>query len=284
MNLSFSLPQAGDEETQSPGDEARRDFTPSVLTGGRFHGRADGAREDRRWAVAEEVPVALRFDGSASVVMMTTPADLEDFAAGFAVTEGYVAAAGDITAIELVPGCIGYGVEIATMAGRAGERRAESQREISGRTGCGLCGVATLAEAVRNPRPVARPRQIAPEVMLAALDAMPAWQPLNAETRSVHAAMWCDPETGTIRLAREDVGRHNALDKLIGALLRGGLDPAEGFIVMSSRCSFELVQKAAAVGVPALVTLSAPTALALQLAAASNLQLAARAPGGVMVF
>ncbi|WP_445679172.1 formate dehydrogenase accessory sulfurtransferase FdhD [Radicibacter daui] len=284
MNLSFPLPLAGDEETQSPGAEAQPDFKVSLLTGGRFHARSGGWPEDRRWAVAEEVPVALRFDGAASVVMMTTPADLDDFATGFAVTEGYVATAGDIAAMELVPGCIGYGVEITTVAGKAGERRAESQREISGRTGCGLCGVATLAEAVRNPKPVSCPREVAPDIMLAALDAMPAWQPLNAETRSVHAAMWCDTETGAIRLSREDVGRHNALDKLIGALLRGGQDPADGFIVMSSRCSFELVQKAAIAGVPALVTLSAPTALALQLAAASNLQLAARAPGGLMVF
>jgi FdhD protein len=275
---------AAQDEALSSGDDALRDFTPSVLAAGQFFARTGEGDESRRWAIAEEVPVALRFDGSASVVMMATPADLEDFAVGFAVTEGSAATAGDISGIELVPGCIGYGVEITTTSGAAGERRAASQREISGRTGCGLCGVSTLAEAVRSPRPITRPRTIAPQVMLAALDAMPAWQPLNAETRSVHGAMWCDPDTGAIRLAREDVGRHNALDKLIGALLRADLDPADGFIVLSSRCSFELVQKAAVVGVPALVTLSAPTALALTLAGNSNLQLAARAPGGVMLF
>lgn len=235
-----------------------------------------------RWKLAEEVPVEILFNGSSGMVMMATPADLEDYAVGFSVTEEIVPSASAIRDITIVELADGFAVDVETDPVRVNGQRL-GERGIAGRTGCGLCGVKTIAEAVRQPKRVARRIAIAHDAVAAALSALPTWQPMNRDNRSVHAAAWCDV-SGEIGEAREDVGRHNALDKLIGALLRTGRDPADGFIVMSSRCSFELVQKAAVIGVSYLATVSAPTSLALSLAESCGMRLASGAPEGIIEF
>ncbi len=257
-----------------------------VLRPPRFRGGdalADGrlrAGKGVRWHLAEEVPAALTFNQESSVVMMVTPADLEDFAVGFAVSEGMVPSASDITKIDVLASANGYVIDIR--ANRLTER-AGRERVIAGRTGCGLCGVDSLDDAVRAASPVTRRFQLEPVAAARALAALPDHQPLNRLNHSVHAAAWCSPE-GEILRAREDVGRHNALDKLLGSLLRDGLDPADGFIALSSRCSFELVQKAAAVGVPYLASISAPTTLALSMAKDAGMGLACLSPDGIVTF
>lgn len=257
----------------------------STIRPPRFRGdaMADGRTGDDRpvrWHVAEEVPAALTFNQESSVVMMVTPADLEDFAWGFAVSEGMIASVADILGVQALASTNGYVIDIRA---RALTPRAGRERAIAGRTGCGLCGVESLDDAVRPPRPVVQRFGIDGAAVGHALAALPEHQPLNRLNHSVHAAAWCSP-AGDILLAREDVGRHNALDKLLGALLRDGLDPADGFVVLSSRCSFELVQKASALGVPCLATVSAPTTLALSMARDAGMVLACRAPDGVVLF
>ncbi|MGQ9369886.1 formate dehydrogenase accessory sulfurtransferase FdhD [Azospirillum sp. ST 5-10] len=235
------------------------------------------------WMIAEETPVAFEYNGRSHAVMMATPADLEDFALGFSLCEGIVAAPGDIERVTVrrTHGGIVLDIRADAMRLMSGSLR---KRSMEGRSGCGLCGVESLANAVRTPRRVPPGVAPSPPAVAAAFAALKDHQPMTRANRSVHAAAWCDPDGG-IRLAREDVGRHNALDKLAGALAGAGIDPSAGFVVMSSRCSFELVQKAATLGVPLLATLSAPTALALELAHAAGMTLAARAPGdGVILF
>lgn len=234
------------------------------------------------WLIAEEVPVAMTYNGRSRMVMMASPADLEDFGVGFSVTEEIVTRAEDIEAIEVVSHDGGFALEMTVDVEKVARWRLK-RRGITGRTGCGLCGVTTLRDAVRKPHRVGTPLRIERGAAERALAALPDWQPLNSENRSLHAAAWCSPQ-GEILEAREDVGRHNALDKLIGALLRSGREPSAGFVVLSSRCSFELVQKAAAVGVPYLATVSAPTVMALALAEAAGMRLAARATDGVIEF
>jgi FdhD protein len=242
--------------------------------------RADGATV--HWAIAEEVPVSLTYNGSSSVVMMATPQDLEDFAVGFSLTEEMVDSAADIDEVLVSETPVGLLVDILTRPG-AVSSAAQRRRAIAGRTGCGLCGIESLEDAVRPPRPVSRGFEFDIGAVARAFDDLRNHQPLNRENRSVHAAAWAGPD-GAIHLAREDVGRHNALDKLIGALSRLGLDPAGGMVIMSSRCSFELVQKAAFVGVPVLAIVSAPTTLALALARTAGMVLAALSPQGVVAL
>ena len=157
------------------------------------------------------------------------------------------------------------------------------KRSLEGRVGCGLCGIEDIKDAIRMPAGVVQKSALSPEAVALAYARLPDHQPMNAINRTVHAAAWCSVH-GDILLAREDVGRHNALDKLIGALAKAGMDPRYGFVLMSSRCSFELVQKCALAGIGALATVSAPTALALQLAGQAGLKLAALSKGGVMIF
>lgn len=234
------------------------------------------------WAIAEEVPVSLTYNGASSVVMMATPQDLEDFAVGFSLTEEMVDSAADIDDVLVSETPVGLLVDILTRPG-AVSSAAQRRRAIAGRTGCGLCGIESLEDAVRAPRPVTRDFDFDIRAIARAFADLRDHQPLNRLNRSVHAAAWATPD-GTIRLAREDVGRHNALDKLIGALIRQGLDPAKGMVIMSSRCSFELVQKAAFVGVPVLATVSAPTTLALALARTAGMRLAALSSEGVVAL
>ncbi len=223
--------------------------------------------------IAVEAPVNVLFGGIPFAVMMTTPTELEDFAVGFALTEGIIGNLSDIRGVAVERAEQGLKVNV-TLAGERMTAHLARKRVLSGRTGCGLCGVEDLADlpAARRVAPGAKP--IDPAAVAAALQALDQSQPLNARTRAVHAAAWCD-RAGAIVALREDVGRHNALDKLIGALVRDGVSPGDGFFVITSRCSFEMVAKAAVFGASTLVALSAPTSLAIEWAAACGIALIA---------
>lgn len=241
-----------------------------------------GARDGRkRWQLAEEVPVNLLYNEQPYVVMMATPSDLEDFAWGFSLSEGVLDSPDLIrdVAVAAVEG--GILVDVST-AERAAPIR-ERARSLEGRSGCGLCGVQRLDQVIRSVRPVKASFKLSTRAVARAFEELPKKQIINRQNRSVHGAAWCAPD-GEVLLIREDVGRHNALDKLIGALARQRTDFTSGFVVMTSRCSFELVQKAAAVGVPYLATVSAPTSLALDLAKRAGMALASLSPDGVVLF
>jgi FdhD protein len=232
------------------------------------------------WHLPEEVPVALLINSTSYAVMMATPADLQDFAVGFALSEGLVAHASHISNVLVMPSSDGFSVDIAT---EHLIRERMISRSMEGRVGCGLCGIEEMADAIRMPDHKLHAPEFSAHSIAIAFEALPAFQPMNELNRTVHAAAWCS-EDGTILLAREDVGRHNALDKLIGAMARQQIKPENGFVLMSSRCSFELVQKCATVGIGALATISAPTALALKLAKQAGLKLAALSKQGIMIF
>jgi FdhD protein len=222
--------------------------------------------------VPEEVPVAISHNGATTAVMMATPADLEDFARGFTVTEG-IAAAADITGIDLVPTAQGIDLQV-WLRPDAAARLAERRRRMVGPVGCGLCGIESLEEASRSFPPVTSPLRLTVADILAAAAALTGHQPLHDATRAAHAAGFWVPGRGMVA-AREDVGRHNALDKLAGALILRGIDPASGAAVVTSRLSVDLVQKVAALGMPAILSVSAPTAAALDLADRSGITVAA---------
>lgn len=243
--------------------------------------RIASGTEARQWQIAEEVPVNLAYDGRPFAVMMATPSDLEDFARGFSISEGVLPSVSMIRDVTASPVEGGIVVDVATVAG-AEIARDRQGRALEGRSGCGICGLEDLDQVLRKVRPV---RGRAPDMVAIAraFEALPAHQAMNSINHTVHAAAWADM-SGAIGLVREDVGRHNALDKLIGAMAAAGTDPGDGFCVMTSRCSFELVQKAAAVGIPCLVTVSAPTSLALELAGKAGMTLAALSPDGVVLF
>jgi FdhD protein len=207
--------------------------------------------------IAVEAPINMLFGGIPFAVMMTTPADLEDFAIGFALTEGIIETPGDVRDVAIERAAQGLRINVTLVGERMSAHLARG-RAISGRTGCGLCGIEDLAHLPGARRVVTDAAPIAPAAVGAALRALDQSQPLNARTRAVHAAAWCD-RTGAIVALREDVGRHNALDKLIGALVREKISAREGFFVITSRCSFEMVAKAAIFGAATLVALSAPT-------------------------
>jgi FdhD protein len=223
--------------------------------------------------IAEETAVAFVYDGSSYAVMMATPRDLEDFAVGLTLTEGIVADKAEIEAIEVFEEDIGVELRIR-LAGPRSKALAERRRYLTGPVGCGLCGIDSLAEAMRPVKPVGIGIVTTPQIILDALEAMGDGQAINRRTRAVHAAAFATP-AGDVVAVREDVGRHNALDKLVGALARGGTDPRNGFLLVTSRLSVELVQKAAAVGVTILVAVSAPTALAVRAAAEAGITLIA---------
>lgn len=221
--------------------------------------------------VAEEVPVALIYHGVPHVVMLATPADLEDYAIGFTLSEGLVARPDEIRGVEVVQGRESAEVRVSIAWERFPEllRR---RRNLTGRTGCGLCGAETVEQAVREPLSVGPGPRVSTAELHAALVELESLQPLNARTGGVHAAAWVVPGEG-IQCVREDVGRHNALDKLIGALVRAGADFGAGWLLITSRASFEMVQKAATVGITFVAAVSAPTALAVRLAERSSLTL-----------
>ena len=234
------------------------------------------------WALPEEVPVAILLNSTSYAVMMATPADLEDFAVGFVLSEGLVAHWSHVRNVIVLKQDEGFSVDVSIPEDKLLRERMVS-RSLEGRVGCGLCGIAELEDAIRMPQRKVKRVPFVAVAIAKAFAALPQHQPMNEINRTVHAAAYCAAD-GDILLAREDVGRHNALDKLIGALARKNLAPVQGFVLMSSRCSFELVQKCAHVGIGALATISAPTALALKLAQQAGLQLAALSKDGVMIF
>ena len=234
------------------------------------------------WQVPEEVPLAVQFNSESYAVMMGTPSDFEDFAIGFALAEGIISQHSDVSGVLVLPSGEGYTLDLSVPEEKINRSRM-AKRAIEGRTGCGLCGIEDMKDAIRMPDRILPAVRLSPEAVARAYEALPAHQPMSRVNRTVHAAAWCSVD-GEILLSREDVGRHNALDKLIGALARGGHDLTKGFVLMSSRCSFELVQKCAIAGIGALATVSAPTALALTLARRSRLKLAALSNRGVMIF
>jgi len=247
---------------ESAGDQA--DLLPSAATVGVARWQ-DGHCALLQDIVAEEVPVALEYNGISHAVMMATPADLEDFALGFSLTEGILGEAGELYSCELVVGTEGIQVQLDIAGARFAVLK-EKRRNLTGRTGCGLCGAQTLAQAVRHPAPVpAASWQLSAPTLYAALEAMQTQQLLQQQTGATHAAAWLGSDGG-LTLVREDVGRHNALDKLIGALVRQRQDLTAGAVIITSRASYEMVQKAATVGIGFIAAISAPTALAIRLA------------------
>jgi FdhD protein len=223
--------------------------------------------------VAEEVPVALVYHDVPHVVMLATPADLEDYAVGFTLSEGLVARADEIRGVEVSLGEASADVKI-TVAWERFTQLLQRRRNLTGRTGCGLCGAESAADAIRECAPVPPGVTVSAAALHAAIAELSGRQPINARTGSVHAAAWVVPGKG-ITLVREDVGRHNALDKTIGALARAHADFAGGYMLITSRASYEMVQKCATVGVSLLVALSAPTAFAVRLAQRTGLTLVA---------
>ena len=241
-----------------------------------------GASASITEVIAEEAPVALVYNGISHAVMMASPVDLADFGLGFSLSEGILAARDELLDFGTAETEVGIEIRMAISLERFRLLR-ERRRTLAGRTGCGICGVESLEQAVRPVPPVTAATAIPAEAVFAALAELPQRQAVNQLTRSVHAAAWVN-RAGRIQLLREDVGRHNALDKLIGAMAWRGLDPAEGFALITSRCSVEMVQKAAAIGIPVLVAISAPTALARRMAEGCGLTLVALArPDGVLV-
>jgi FdhD protein len=230
--------------------------------------------------LAEEVAVALVFNGLSHAVMMATPADLEDFALGFGLTEGLLAGPGELYDTEVQP--VDQGIELRlTVSARCFDALKQRRRTLAGRTGCGLCGTDSLAQ-VQRPLPPVPAMRVAASALAAAQRALRPWQAVQQLTGASHAAAWCDA-AGAVLLVREDIGRHNALDKLVGAMLRAGADPAAGFICITSRASFEMVQKAAVAGVGVLAAVSAPTALAVDTARGCGLALAGFVRGDDLV-
>jgi len=227
--------------------------------------------------VAEEVPVARVYNGRPYVVVMGTPADLEDLAVGFSVTEGVVASASDLRGVQIVRASHGIEVQMEVSAIDA-ERLADRARGLVSRTGCGLCGVETIGDALRVPAVVASTLTVAPDAIWKAASELSRRQTINNETSTVHGAGWATPD-GDLHLVREDVGRHNALDKVLGALARAGRRAGEGFVIVTSRASYEMVQKAAMCGVELLAAISRPTGLAIRFADAANVTLAALVRG-----
>jgi FdhD protein len=244
-----------------------------------------GEHERTSDAITEEVPVAMVYNDVPFAVMMVTPLDLEDFALGFSLSEGLVGKPDDLQSIEVHPRL--EGVELAMrVASDVVEQRAGKggERLLPGRSGCGLCGARMLEDAVRHPAPVGEGPRIEAAALERALETLQAAQPVNSATGAVHAAAWVDMQ-GAIVLVREDVGRHNALDKLIGAMVKARIDVQHGFLLVTSRASYEMITKAASAGISVMAAISAPTALAVHLAESTHMTLVGFArPGSYVVY
>ncbi|WP_137045510.1 formate dehydrogenase accessory sulfurtransferase FdhD [Pseudolabrys sp. FHR47] len=246
-------------------EEPVRIVERTVWRGGRF---TPGER-----VIAEEAAVAFTYNGTSYAVMMATPQDLEEFAVGFSVTEGIVASPGEIEALEIVE--LEAGIELRMrLAEPRGGAFASRRRYLAGPTGCGLCGIEQLEEAMRPLPAVAGNVSFTPRDIMRATSAIENLQHINRETRSVHGAAFYRPADDSVVLL-EDVGRHNALDKLCGAMLHANIDPQSGFAVVTSRLSIEMIQKAATAGIPMMVAVSAPTALAVRAAESCGMTLTA---------
>jgi FdhD protein len=233
----------------------------------------DGGLSSGGRSIPEETAVALTYNGGTYAVMMTTPQDLEDFAIGFSLGEGIIGCSADIESLDIV--CLDDGVELRMWLRKPEADRLQARRRhIAGPTGCGLCGIDSIAEAMRPVAVVGGAQQFTAEQIMAAMQNVPLLQKLNIETRAVHAAAFWNGTGGIVAL-REDVGRHNALDKLAGALARASIVASKGIILLTSRVSVEMVQKSAAIGAPVMVSVSAPTALAVRMADLAGITLVA---------
>ncbi|MGI8724573.1 MAG: formate dehydrogenase accessory sulfurtransferase FdhD [Methyloceanibacter sp.] len=245
---------------------------PPVLRVPRSSWRASGCVEGER-AIPEETAIAFTYNTASYAVMMATPQDLGDFAVGFSLTEGIIASPDEIEGIEVVEQDVGIELRIWLTGPQAAEFLGR-RRKIAGPTGCGLCGIETLTEAMRPPPGVGEGLVFTPDQIMTAVDSLFPLQILNRETRAVHAAGFWEPERGLVAV-REDVGRHNALDKLAGALTRESTTAKEGLVVLTSRVSVEMVQKSAAIRAPIIAAVSAPTALAVRMADTAGMTLIA---------
>lgn len=259
----------------SEGDGAARVLRLTRLT-------PDGATQPIERSVAAEVPLSIEYGGIAYAVMMVSPADLEDFVTGFSLSEGLIGSPADIEMLDIAEIGLGWVARVALRSGLM-DRTYERARTRVSEGSCGLCGLENLEQVMRPLPPLAaRPKGNA-DAIFAALEGLSAHQPLTRATGAAHAAAFCAPD-GTVLLAREDIGRHNALDKLIGALARAGANTADGFLLLTARCSYELVEKAILAGCPMLVTISAPSTLAIARAKDHGLTLVALArPDAVLV-
>ena len=234
----------------------------------RWQGSQHSVQQDY---IAEEVPVSLIYNGEPHVVMLATPTNLEEFALGFSMTEGIIKTPQELLSTRTYNRSNGIEVHLRIPSERF-VCLADKGRNLTGRTGCGLCGASTLQQAIRQPNAVKGNLTIPASELFSALADIKQRQTLNQLTGSVHAAAWVVPGQGVTDV-REDVGRHNALDKLIGLLLRSGKNVASGFVIVTSRASYELVQKTASVGITMLAAISAPTGLAIRLAEEAGLTL-----------
>jgi FdhD protein len=233
----------------------------------------DARLSDGTRAIPEETPLALTYNGGTYAVMMGTPQNLEDFATGFSLSEGIVQSPEEIASLEIVD--LDDGIELRMwLADHKANYLSERRRHIAGPTGCGLCGIDSIAEAVRPAAIVAKGRSFSPQEVMTATQSIGPLQTINIETRAVHAAAFWTPADGIVAL-REDVGRHNALDKLAGALAQAKVATSEGMVLLTSRVSVEMVQKTAAIGAPVMAAVSAPTALAVAMAEAAGITLVA---------
>ncbi len=243
----------------------------------RRKGAADAYAMDGR-IVPEETPIAFSYNGTTHAVMMATPADMEDFAVGFSLSEGIVSQIDEISEIAVEEHDEGVVIQIR-LASEAGQELTDRRRRMAGPVGCGLCGIESIEQALKPVASVEKARlTLAPEEVSEAVKLLSALQPLHSETGAVHAAGFYLSGKGIVA-AREDVGRHNALDKLAGALCRAGIDGNTGAVVITSRVSIEMVQKTAIVGASVLIAVSAPTALAIRTAEAAGMTLIALVRG-----
>ena len=246
----------------------RRPVSPVQRSAWRDGHLAEGVR-----LIPEETALALTYNGGTYAVMMGTPQDLSDFALGFSLNEGIVRSVHDVRSLEIAE--LEDGIELRMwLPPDHAELVNERRRHIAGPTGCGICGIESIAEALRPPALVPKGRAFSPQEIMMAMAAIAPLQPINIETRAVHGAAFWTPEHGIVAL-REDVGRHNALDKLAGALARKKVATSEGMVLLTSRVSVEMVQKTAAIGAPVIVAMSAATALAVRTADAAGITLAA---------
>jgi FdhD protein len=233
----------------------------------------DGRQFEGARNIPEETALALTYNGGTYAVMMGTPQNLTDFAVGFSLSEGIVRTPDDIQSIELVD--LGEGIELRMwLQDEKAVHLSERRRQIAGPTGCGLCGIDSISEALRPAAAVPQGRRFSQAEVMTAIQSIAPLQDINIETRAVHAAGFWTPKHGVVAL-REDVGRHNALDKLCGALARAHVSASEGLVLLTSRVSVEMVQKAASLGAPVMVAVSAPTALAVRMADAAGITLVA---------
>lgn len=230
-----------------------------------------GAQRQAQDCVAEEVPIALEYNGISHAVMLATPLDLEDFALGFSLTEGILDSRADLRDLEVVEGCGGMTVQME-IAPACFARLKDKRRSLAGRTGCGLCGAESLPQAVQRPAPLQTEVRFAAAAVSRAMQALDGLQPLRAATGATHAAGFADAD-GQVLFVREDVGRHNALDKLVGTLAAARRSAADGFIVVTSRASYEMAGKTVRAGSALLAAVSGVTGLAVELAHDARLTL-----------